>query len=72
MIRKEFYRTRKDGVRLYRTYSDAGLKIQKIGTKEYYDEAIDVGGTSYLYKETTIPTNKGGVDNGTGAAEDEN
>lgn len=35
MIHTDFYRTRKDGVNLYRTYSDAGLMIQKDGTEEY-------------------------------------
>lgn len=33
MIIKEFYKTRKDGVNLYRTYSDNGFKIQKVGTE---------------------------------------
>lgn len=52
MIRKDFYRTRKDGVNLYRTYSDLGLKIRKIGTDEVYDEAIDVENAPYEYEET--------------------
>ena len=39
-IIKEFYVTREDGVDLYRTYSDEGYKIQKVGTDEIYDEAI--------------------------------
>ena len=29
MIQREFYTQRKDGVRLYRTYSDAGMIIRK-------------------------------------------
>lgn len=53
MIIKEFYRTRKDGVNLYRTYSNEGLKIQKVGTDEVYDDAIDVQGAPYTYEETT-------------------
>ena len=55
MIVREFYRTRKDGVDLYRTYSDEGLKIQKVGTDEIYDEAIDIDGAPYTYVETDIP-----------------
>ena len=52
MIKKEFYKTRSDGVNLYRTFSDEGLQIQKVGTDEVYDEAIDVEGASYEYVET--------------------
>lgn len=49
-IIKEFYVTREDGVDLYITYSDEGYKIQKVGTDEIYDEAIDV--LDYEYEET--------------------
>jgi hypothetical protein len=68
MIIKEFYETRKDGVNLYRTFSDEGLKIRKIGTDwlgnpaktdEIYDEAIDVENASYRYEETDIPIETG-------------
>ena len=52
MIVKEFYKTRKDGVNLYRTYSDEGYMIQKIGTDEIYEEAIDVETATYEYVET--------------------
>lgn len=55
MIVREFYKTREDVVRLYRTYSDAGLMIQKVGTDELYDEAIDVEGAPFSYVETDIP-----------------
>ena len=55
MIVKEFYRTRADGVDLYLTYSDKGLKIQKFGTNEVYDEAIDVAFAPYIYDETNTP-----------------
>ena len=34
MIVKDFYRTREDGVRLYKSYSDQNLYIRKIGTEE--------------------------------------
>jgi hypothetical protein len=59
-IAKDFYRTRTDGVNLYRTYSTEGLKIHKVGTDEVYDEAIDVENAPYIYEETdeliAIPT----------------
>lgn len=51
-ITVDFYRTRKDGVDLYRTYSTDRLKIRKIGTDEIYDEAIDVEGAPFTYVET--------------------
>ena len=53
MVKREFYQTREDGVNLYRTFSDADLHIQKVGTDEVYSEAIDVEGAPYTYKETT-------------------
>lgn len=52
MIVREFYTTRKDGVNLYRTYSDANKYIKKIGTEEEYSEAIDIEGAPYTYEET--------------------
>lgn len=58
MIKKEFYKTRNDGVNLYITYSDLGLKIRKIGTDEIYDEAIDVENAPYEYEETEEPIEK--------------
>lgn len=55
MIVKEFYRTREDGVNLYRTYSDKGLQVHKVSTDEVYDEAIDVEDAPYTYEETDKP-----------------
>ena len=52
MIQREFYNTRTDGIKLYRTYSDANLKIRKVGTEEVYAEAIDIEGAPYTYEET--------------------
>ena len=52
MIIREFYMTRKDGVNLYKTYSDKGVYIIKQGTDEKYDEAIDVENSNYTYEET--------------------
>lgn len=42
--------TRMDG--LIRTYSDLGKKIQKVGTDEIYDEAVDLATSGYTYVET--------------------
>lgn len=52
-IIKEFYKTREDGVNLYRTYSNENYMIHKIGTEEIYEEAIDVENAPYEYEETT-------------------
>ena len=52
MIIREFYITRKDGVNLYKTYSDNGVYIKKQGTDEKYDEAIDVEDADCIYEET--------------------
>ena len=52
MIIREHYKTRTDGVELYKTYSDAGYLIRQAETGAEYDEAIDVAGTSYTYTET--------------------
>lgn len=52
MIIKEFFRTREDGVRLFRSYSDKEVYIHKIGTDEEYTEAIDVETAPYEYEET--------------------
>ena len=55
MLIKEFYIKRKDGVNLYRTYSDENFKIRQIETDILYDEAIDVEDSTYTYEETNIP-----------------
>lgn len=55
MIIREFYIQRKDGVNLYRTFSDSGLKILKVGTDEIYDEAIDIESAVFVYEETDEP-----------------
>lgn len=54
MIKKEFYMTRSDGVNLYKTYSDKGVKIKQIQTDVIYDEAIDIENSTYIYEETDI------------------
>lgn len=55
MIKRDFYKTRKDGVNLYRTYSDEGYRIKQVETGSIYDEAIDVEDTPYTYEETDMP-----------------
>ena len=53
MIVSEFYMQRRDGVRLIRTYSDAGVMIERDGVQ--YEEAIDPEGSGRVYVETAIP-----------------
>jgi hypothetical protein len=55
MVKKEYYTTRNDGVRLFKSYSDQNLHIRKVGTDEVYSEAIDVETAPYIYEETDIP-----------------
>lgn len=52
MIVKEYFMTRKDKVKLYRTYSDEEYRIRQIETGNIYDEAIDVEDAAYTYEET--------------------
>jgi len=61
MVRTDFYTERKDGVKLYRTYSDNNLIIKKDGTNELYSEAIDIRNIGFTYTETDIPV-EGGTD----------
>lgn len=52
MIIREYYKTRKDGIRLFLTKSDAGLMIKQEETGIMYGEAIDVENAEYTYTET--------------------
>lgn len=52
MVKREFYKERKDGVKLYRTYSDEEYRIKQVETGNIYDEAIDVETAKYTYIET--------------------
>ena len=54
MIKKEFYKTRTDGVNLYRTYSDSNYLIKQVETNSLYQEAIDIENAPYTYEETDI------------------
>lgn len=55
MIVKEFLRTRKDGVNLYRIYSDYNMMILQNETGVEYSEAIDVENAPYTYTESNNP-----------------
>lgn len=55
MIVRELYLEREDGIKLYKTYSDSGMKIMQDDTLYIYDEAIDVEETAHTYTETDVP-----------------
>jgi len=55
MIKTEYYKTRKDGVVLNRTYSTEGFYILQNETGIEYGEAVDVEGAPYTYTETNKP-----------------
>lgn len=55
MIQREYYKTRKDGVNLFKTYSTEKLYIRQIETGVEYSEAIDVENAPYTYEETDRP-----------------
>lgn len=40
--------------RLKRTYSDSGKVIKKVGTEEFYSDAIDLITSTFEYEETDI------------------
>ena len=52
MIVREEYKTRSDGVKLFRTYSDENRKIVQNETGIVYAEAIDVQNAPYTYSES--------------------
>ena len=53
MIVTEYFDTRRDGVKLYRTYSDQGFYI--IGDDVMYEEAVDPENSGRVYTESTVP-----------------
>jgi hypothetical protein len=53
MIITEYFKTRKDGVVLNRTYSDTGMMIERDGVR--YAEAIDPAELGRVYTETDEP-----------------
>lgn len=60
MIIVEYYKTRKDGVVINRTYSDAGMMIERDGVR--YSEAVDPIDSGRLYTETDEPIDVGTKD----------
>ena len=58
MIVTEYYKTREDGVRLFRTYSDEDFMILQDATEILYVEAIDVEDSGNAYTETGIPVDE--------------
>ena len=52
MIKRDFYVTRKDGVNLYKIYSDSNMYIIQNETGIKYSEAVDVENAPYTYSET--------------------
>ena len=53
MVRTEYYATRRDGVVLNRTYSGAGMMVERDGI--LYSEAIDPAELNRRYTETDKP-----------------
>ena len=53
MIVREEYKTRSDGVKLFRTYSDENRKMLQNETGIVFTEAIDVENAPYTYCEST-------------------
>lgn len=49
MIVTEYYKTRKDGVRLVRSYSDIGMMLERDGFR--YLEAVDPEDSGRVYTE---------------------
>lgn len=52
MLKTEFFGTRFDGIKLYKTYSDEDYKICQIETGNIYEEAIDIENSNFTYEET--------------------
>ena len=58
MVITEFYRTREDGVNLYRTYSDSNKMIVRNDGVEF-SEAIDIEGCEHTYTESEYDIDSG-------------
>ena len=65
MIIKELFKTREDGVKLYRHYSDQGFMVRQIETGILYSEPIDIEDAPFTYEESDelIPREHFGEDN---------
>lgn len=57
MIKTEYFKTRKDGVELYRNYSTDNFHIIQNETGVEYIEAIDIENSPYTYSESDKPIN---------------
>lgn len=55
MVIKKFYKTREDGVNLFKSASDSGMMIRKVGTDFNMPYAIDIEDAPYEYEETETP-----------------
>ena len=55
MLKTEFFKTREDGVDLYRTYSDQNVKIHCNEDGGDYDEAVNVQNSGFTFYETEEP-----------------
>jgi hypothetical protein len=62
MIIKELFKTRKDGVNLYKSYSDENVKLKQVETGVLYDSPIDVEEANFTYEETDVPIEEVYVD----------
>lgn len=52
MLKIEYYKTRNDGVNLFRTFSDTNHYIIQNETGIKYSEAVDVQNSPYTYTES--------------------
>ena len=62
MVFREYFSTRADGVKLYRTYSDIGMMIKQVETGILYEEAVDMEDAEYSYEETDVKIEREEVD----------
>ncbi len=54
-IKGKYFKTRKDGVKLYQFKSDNGMMIKNELTGTLYSEAIEIMNSENTYVETDIP-----------------
>lgn len=54
MIIETLFKTRNDGINLYKQYSDLGVKLRQVETGTLYDCPIDVEDAPFTYEETDI------------------
>lgn len=70
MLKREFYKTRKDGVNLYKSYSDENFYIKQVETGIEYIEAIDIENAPYTYEETNRKIEEEEIENESATEED--